>query len=276
MRLAYLNGRYLPEEEAFVPALDRGFIFGDAVYEMVPVYAGSPIALERHVARLQRSLEALEIRPALDLAAELGPICAGLYDRNGPGDFGVYCQVTRGVAPRDHAPPTGLMPTVFARVSPLSRRPAEPVAAVTHEDLRWRRCDIKATALLANVLARIAAQREAAFEAILVRDDQVTEGAASNVFVVVDGEVLTPPEGPQMLSGITRELVLEQLAERGVPARVTPVSRAALEAADEIWLTSSTKAIVPVVTLDGRTVGTGEPGPVWRAAIDDYLARLPV
>jgi len=275
MSVAYLNGRYLPEDEALVPALDRGFLFGDAVYEMVPVYEGVPLALERHVARLRRSLDALDIRPALDLAAELGPICAGLFERNGPGDFGVYCQITRGVAPRDHAPPAGLMPTVFARVSALSRRAADPVAAITHEDHRWQRCDIKATALLANVLARIEAQREAAFEAILVRDGWVTEGAASNVFVVFDGEVLTPPEGPHMLSGITRELVLEQLAGRGVRARIAPVSRAALEAADEIWLTSSTKAIVPVVTLDGRPVGTGDPGPVWRAAIDDYLARLP-
>ena len=275
MSFAYLNGRYLPEQEAFVPALDRGFIFGDAVYEMVPVYEGRPLALERHVARLERSLEALEIRPALDLAAELGPICAGLYERNGPGDFGIYCQITRGVAPRDHAPPGGMLPNVFARVSPLSRVPADPVAAVIEADLRWQRCDIKATALLANVLARMAAQRADAYEAILVRDGEVTEGAASNVFAVFDGTVVTPPEGSQMLSGITRELVIEQLAARGKPVEVRTLLATELERADEIWLTSSTRAIVPVIRLDGRVVGGGVAGPLWKTAIDDYLAKLP-
>lgn len=272
---AYLNGEFMLEDAAMVPALDRGFLFADAVYELVPMYAGRGLGMSLHVARLKRSLQALEIVDADTLSADLPRIAAELARRHSAPDVAVYLQITRGVAPRDHVPPAEIAPTVFARATAMTRTPAEPVAAVLREDIRWGRCDIKSTALLANVLARISAVHANAYEAILHRDGWVTEGAASNVFAVVDGVIRTPATGPELLPGVTRALLLEQMEDAMHPVEVGPLEVAALRRASEIFVTSSSKGPVPVVTLDGIAVGNGEPGPVWLAVSTDYFACLP-
>ncbi len=200
---------------------------------------------------------------------------------NGDGDLSLYLQITRGVARRDHAFPPDVPPTVFAMASPLkspdAATRARGLAAIAIDDPRWRHCDIKSISLLPNVLLRQEAQEAGADEAILIRDGAVTEGAASNVFVVRDGTLRTPPKGPHLLPGITRDLVLELAAAEGLPAEEAPLDREALRDADEIWLTSSTKEVMAVTRLDGRPVNDGTPGPIWRrvdAAYQAYKARL--
>ena len=264
MSVAYLNGEFASLDALRVSVLDRGFLFGDGVYEVIPVYGGCLFRLPQHLARLERSLAAVSIRNPCS-KAQWSELLQGLVDKNGGGSQKVYLQLTRGVAPRDHAFPEDAIPTVFAMSSPFE--PAQQVGigcrAVTREDIRWQRCDIKTIAFLPNVLARQQAIEAAAEEAILLRDGYVTEGAASNVFVVSNGAIVTPPEGPWLLPGITRELVLELARAAGIRCAEVPVSSHALKGADEIWLTSSTLELVPVVSLDGRCIGTGRPGPVW-------------
>ncbi len=272
---AYLNGEFLPEREAMVPALDRGFLFADAVYELVPMYAGVGLGMPLHVARLKNSLEALGIADAEALSADLPRIADELARRHTARDVAVYLQISRGVAPRDHVPPAKIAPTVFARASAMTRTPAEPVAAVLREDIRWGRCDIKSTALLANVLARMAAAHADAYEAILHRDGWVTEGAASNVFAVVDGVIRTPATGPELLPGVTRALLLEQMTAAGRPLEIGPLAVSDLQRASEIFVTSSSKGPVPVIILDSTPVGDGEPGPVWQGVSADYFASMP-
>lgn len=274
--IAYLNGEYLPLEEAKISVLDRGFLFGDGVYEVIPVYDGTLFRLGPHLDRLERSLAQTRIsNPHSREGWEtLLRTLVGLGD----GDqLVVYLQVTRGVARRDHAFPQEVTPTVFAMVNPVQPPTAEMLAkgvkAVIRDDLRWHRCDIKAITLLANVLMRQSAADEGAVEAILVRDGRVTEGAASNVFVVDQGVIVTPAKGPLLLPGITRDLVVELACAEGLACREGDVSEAELRAADEVWLTSSTKEVLPVTRLDGVAVGDGIPGPVWRrvyALFQDY------
>lgn len=265
----YLNGTFVPPERAQVSVLDRGFLFGDGVYEVIPVYGGRLFRLEEHLARLARSLAAIRLPDPLD-APGWRDMLAELVARNGGGELSLYLQVTRGAAPRDHAFPAQPAATVVAMTSPLPAAEAAPAAAVVVPDLRWQRCDIKAVTLLANVLARQQAREAGAQEAILVRDGALTEGAASNVFVVRGAEVATPPRGPHLLAGITRALVLELLAGTAAPVVERPVPAEELHVADEIWLTSSSREIVPVTRLDGRPVGAGEPGPRWRDAWQRY------
>ena len=272
---AYLNGEFLTEDQAMVPALDRGFLFADAVYELVPMYAGEGLGMSLHVARLKKSLQALGIDDAEKLSADMPRIAAELARRHSAQDVAVYLQITRGVAPRDHVPPAQIAPTVFARATAMTRTPAEPVAAVLREDIRWGRCDIKSTALLANVLARMAAAHVDAYEAILYRDGWVTEGAASNVFAVVDGVIRTPATGPELLPGVTRALLLEQMTGARRPVEVGPLAVSDLKRASEIFVTSSSKGPVPVTLLEGESVGSGEPGPVWQAVSADYFSALP-
>lgn len=276
----YLNGEFLPESEARVSVLDRGFLFGDGVYEVVPAYGGRLFRLDRHLDRLEHSLAAVRIPPPMDRAGWTRML-AELLERNPGDDRSVYLQVTRGVARRDHAFPADARPTVFAMVNPLS--PPDPalleqgVAAVTSPDIRWARCDIKAITLLANILARQQAVEAGATEAILIRGGQATEGAASNLFVVGDGVIVTPPKDHSLLPGITRDLVVELARDHGVPLMETPINEPDLRAAEEIWLTSSTKEILPVTRLDGRAVGAGRPGPVWARMTElyqDYKRRL--
>jgi D-alanine transaminase len=277
----YLNGKFLSIAEACVPVMDRGFLFGDSVYEVIPVYGGHLFRLDHHLDRLDSSLAAIEMAspiPRGEWKALLGSLVA-----QRPGeDQSVYLQVTRGPADkRDHAIPPVISPTVFAMTSPLA--PIDPVtaqqgvAAITLPDLRWLRCDIKATTLLANVLARQRAKEQGALEAILLRDGLALEGAASNLFVVKQGELRTPPKSEKVLPGITRDLVLELAAANGVPHAETDIPAGDLPVADEIWLTSSTREVMPVARLDGRPVGSGRPGPLWQrvnALYQAYKARV--
>lgn len=260
--IVYLNGDYLPLSEAKVPVLDRGFLFGDGVYEVIPVYHGKPLRLTEHLRRLENSLAGIRMTSPLSDAD-----WAGLFDRliDGTGDQYIYLQVTRGTAAkRDHAIPAGIQPTIFAMCSPIAPIPLDGIKAVTVTDNRWQRCDIKAITLLANVLLRQDAVDQGAAEAILVRDGQVIEGAASNVFIVLNHQLLTPPKGPSILPGITRDLVLELATELQVETCERFFTTDELKAAEEIWVTSSTREILAIIELDGHPVGKGTPGPMWR------------
>ncbi len=263
--LVYLNGAFLPPAEARVSAFDRGFIFGDGVYEVIPVFGGRLFRLPHHLARLDHSLQEIRLRNPLT-PGEWQTIFQRLVDAVPSRDQYIYLQITRGVAPRDHAFPAQVTPTVFAYSQPLKTPPAEQIeqgiAAVTLADIRWRRCDIKAIALLANAMLRSEAIGAGAAEAILVRDGIMTEGSASNIFVVKNGELVTPPKGPFILPGITRDLVLELAATHRVPHRERSVREEELTSADELWLTSSTKEILPITRLNGQPVGDGKPGPL--------------
>ncbi|WP_019628512.1 MULTISPECIES: D-amino acid aminotransferase [unclassified Thioalkalivibrio] len=281
MSIAYFNGDYLPLDQVRISPLDRGFLFGDSVYEVIPSYAGEFFMLPAHLERLDRSLAAIRILSPFD-AGQWTALLEDLLARNADPatpDLGVYLQVTRGVAPRDHAFPPDARPTVLAMVSPIRPLPeavrTEGVAAVTAEDRRWGHCDIKATTLLANVLNRQAAVEQGAVEAILLRDGQLTEGAASNVLVVLDGRLVTPPLAPSVLPGVTRSRVLDLARELGYPVEECAVSESELARAEEIWLTSSTREILPVTRLNDRVVGTGHPGPVWKALHAAYQAAKP-
>lgn len=269
----YLNGEFLPLDQARVPVMDRGFLFGDGVYEVIPCYDRRPFRLADHVRRLQASLVGIRLASPHDDAAWISLI-ERLIARAPWADFGVYLQVTRGPGPRDHAFPVTAMPTVF--LMPLEMKPVSPqaladgVTALTAPDNRWLRCDIKATSLLANVLLRQLSVDAGCAETILLREGWLTEGSASSVFIVRDGVIVTPPESHLMLPGITYEVILELARHAGLPCEVRAVSAAELRAADEIWLTSSTKEVLAVSQLDGQAVGAGVPGPVYRQMLLAY------
>ena len=257
VRCCYLDGEFLPLAEARVSVLDRGFIFGDAVYEVMVALEGRLFALDEHLERLARSLAAVQIRDPLT-AAEWRAMLARLVEANGDGDQSIYVQVTRGVAERDHVFPPDTAPTVFAMSRALvPRAGVDRVDAVVLEDNRWLRCDIKATALLPNLLLRNQAVAAGAYEAVLVRDGEVTEGSSSNVFMVKDGRVWTPPLSHLILPGVTRALLIDVLQGCGIEVAEAPVPIALLRAADEIWFTSTTRDLVAVARLDGATVGNG-------------------
>jgi D-alanine transaminase len=266
--LCYLNGEYLPLKEARVSPLDRGFLFADAVYEVVPVYGGRPFRLREHLDRLTRSLAAIRMAPPLS-HAEWGEICRELIVRNGGGDQYLYLQVTRGAEyGRNHAWPEGMKPTLFAytnTLEPASGKLLEQgVAAITAPDTRWARRDIKSTALLANTLLKRLAVDAGAFETILLEDEELTEGSSTTVHVISQGEIRTPPNGRHILPGTTRDVVGELAARLKIPVRSCRISVAELRGADEIWLAFATRGLLPVTTLDGRPVGDGRPGPLFR------------
>ncbi len=269
----FLNGKFLPESQAHVSVLDRGFIFGDGIYEVIPVYGGKLFRFDEHMSRLQNSLDAIKITNPLS-SAEWEKMLTELIRLNGDGDQSLYLQVTRGCAKRDHAIPENPTPTVFAmcnELKPLAMEIInEGVAAITIDDIRWSRCHIKATSLLANILLRQEALDQGAAEAILIRDGQATEGAASNLFAVIDGVITTPPKGPMLLPGITRDLVLELAASNTLPCQEKTICLAKLQQADEIWLTSSTKEILSVTQLDGELVADGKPGPLYQRLLTLY------
>jgi len=276
-----LNGAFLPLEDARVPVLDRGFIFGDGVYEVIPVYSRHPFRLAEHLQRLQHSMEGIRLaNPHSD--AEWHELVRELVARNAGEDQYLYLHITRGVARRDHAfPPADTPPTVFMMSSPLT--PAAQalrehgVSAITAPDNRWLRCDIKAISLLPNVLLRQLAVEAGAAETVMLREGFLSEGAASNIFVVKDGVLFAPPKDHLMLPGITYDVVLELAAAHGIPARVAPVAESTLRSADEIWLTSSTREVQAITRLDGNPVGTGEPGPLFRKMdqfYQDYKATV--
>jgi D-alanine transaminase len=273
--IVYLNGDYLPASEARVSVLDRGFLFGDGIYEVIPVYGGRPFRLEAHLLRLDQSLSGIRLANPLT-HRRWAEVLTELIARNGGGDQTLYLQVTRGVAAREHAFPPDAVPTVFAMSQPLALEPDPAlqagVKAITVEDIRWRHCHIKAITLLPNVLMHQQAVDSGAAEAILVRDGEVTEGAASNVFMVTRGHVVTPPKSHLLLPGITRDLVVELCTEAGMPCSESKMTVDTLRRADEVWLTSSSKEVVPVTHIDGLPVGSGQPGPVWAQAASLYRA----
>ncbi len=265
--IVYLNGKFMPIEEAHVPVLDRGFIFGDGGYEVIPVYSKHPFRLVEHLRRLQYSLDKVRIDNPMS-EAEWSQLVAGIVERNAGEDQSVYLQVTRGVAKRDHAFPKGVRPTVFMMSTPLvTPAPAlveSGVACISAQDYRWLNCDIKSVSLLGNCLLRQLSADAGATETILFRDGKLTEASASNVFIVRDGVLLTPPKDNLVLPGITYDVVLEIARAREFQVEVRAVTEAEVRGADEIWVTSSTKEVLAVTTLDGRPVGDGRPGPLFR------------
>ena len=269
----YLNGEYMPIGEARVPVLDRGFLLGDGVYEVIPVYGRRPFRLAQHLARLQNSCDGIRLANPHS-AADWTALITDLIGRQDFADQNLYLQVTRGVAKRDHAFPQGAAPTVFMMANPLVTPTPEQfeagVPAVSATDNRWQRCDIKSIALLANVLLRQIAVDAGAAESILFRDGYMTEGAASNIFAVKGGTILAPLRNHLMLPGITYDTVIELARAHNVPLEVREISEAEVRAADELWLTSSTKEILPITRLDGRVVGSGKAGPVARHMLALY------
>jgi D-alanine transaminase len=265
--IVYLNGRFLPQEDAMISVLDRGFIYGDGVYELVPVYRRQAFRMPQHLARLQHSLDGIRLaNPHTD--AQWSALIGELVARQTFADQAVYLQVTRGVAKRDHAFPADVPPTVFLMSNPLITPPAEQVAAgvavVTAEDNRWRRCDLKTISLVGNVLMRQLAADTGALETVMFRDGFLTEASASNVLVVIGGRIVVPPKDNLILPGITYDAVLEFARDAGLPFDVRPVPKAEALAADEMWLSSSTKEVLAVTTVDGRPFAGGTPGPVFR------------
>ena len=274
----FLNGQYLPIEQACISVLDRGFLFGDGVYEVIPLYAGLPLRLDAHIARLNASLQGIRMAPVLELDA-WREIIHKLRAQQPGQDQMIYLQVTRGAdSKRDHVfPMPAVAPTIFAmsKLLPLpDPKVKNGIAVITLDDLRWRQCHIKATTLLANVLAKQDALDAQATEAILLRDGKALEGAASNLFIVKDGLIITPPKGPLILPGITRDLVLELAAAEGLPWCEAEIDQDSLFTADEIWMTSSTKEVMPVISLNGAPVSGGKPGAHWQRMDAIFAAEI--
>ncbi len=274
MSIAWLNGKFLPLADTQVSVMDRGFLFGDGVYEVIPVYGGRLFRLAHHLKRLHNSLDAVRIANPLSTDA-WETMLTELVSRNEGGDQAVYLQVTRGVAgKRDHAFPENITPTLFAMSTPMAASVdidgVTGIAAITLPDIRWKLCNIKAITLLPNVMLRQQAIDGDCAEAILIKDGFAIEGAASNLFIVSNGVVITPPNGPALLPGITRDLILELAANHAIPFREAGITQEALFSADEIWLTSSTREISPVTRLDDTVISGGVPGPMWRRMISLY------
>ena len=268
MAKVYLNGRYVPSTEACLPITDRGLLFGDSIYEVVPVYQGTPFQAEAHLARLQRGLEAIRLPNPLDTAAWLA-IIQTLSQQTPTLDQGIYIQVTRGAYPeRAHRIPDNPQPNVFA-FSKLLNKPdpnikIQGLHAITRPDLRWQHCDLKTTNLLPNILALTEAQEQGADDAILVREGIAREGTSSNLFAILNGVLTTPPDNTEILPGVTRNLVLQLAKTIGLPCSRHNIQAADLAHASEIWLSSSTREIAPVTRLNHQAVGEGRPGPIWQ------------
>jgi D-alanine transaminase len=294
--IVYLNGNYVPYEDAKISVDDRGFVFADGIYEVARIYDGHFFLLEPHLERLRHGLGELQINA--DMVDQIPDIAEQLLERNQmrKGDATLYIQVTRGAAPRAHAfPPASVKPTVFIATKPFKTHPAEywekGVGAITVPDTRWSRCDIKSISLLPNVLANQQAKAAGAFEALFVRDQQVIEGSHSNLFGVLDGELLTYASCGHILTGITRLLVVDKAHELGIPLRESGIPADRLFDTTELFLSGTTTEIMPVVRVDGRAIGDGKPGPVTRrlgklfrtwveedigAATSSHGARTPV
>ena len=274
MSMVYLNGNFIPLEKAQVSVLDRGFTFADGLYEIIPVFSGQPFRLTEHLNRLRNSLDGISLVLDYDGGKWQSLIDELLSLNQVTEDSSIYIQVTRGVDERNHFYQTVFTPTVFMFCKPLQQMEvSRGVSAILHEDIRWEYCHIKAVALLPNVLLKQRArEKDDSLEAILYRDGYITEGAASNVFIVKDNTVRTPPKSNRLLPGITRDLVVELIRESDYQGLEVPVTKSELLQADEIWLTSSTLGIAPLVRLDGRSLGDGKPGPVWHHVNAIYQA----
>lgn len=271
MDIVYLNGQFIARQQASVSIMDRGFLFADGVYEVIPVYGGSIFRCQQHLQRLAKSIAAIQLdNPHSN--EHWQHILEQLVIKNHQNNMAIYLQVTRGAPDlRDHQfPQQTTHPTVLAMCNPVSKPAVENLhnpplsSAITLEDIRWARCDIKSISLLPNILLRQQAIEAKAQEAILIRDKLVTEGAASNVFIVKDNQISTPPLSNYLLGGITRDLVIELARANKIAINEAPISLESLKQADEIWVTSSTKEIVPIVKLDNQIVGSGTAGEVWR------------
>ena len=266
MSLVYLNGEFKPIEEASISVLDRGFTFGDGVYEVIPIFNRKIFRFSEHITRLENSLREIYMSNPLK-ENEWRDIFNKLIDSLEQANQSIYLQITRGVSRRDHDISIADKPTVFAMSRPLETNNfSSGIKAITHEDIRWQLCNIKATTLLPSILLRHKAKEQEARETILIRDKYVTEGAASNVFVCTDDKILTPARTSHVLSGITRDLIVEILMHNDLPIVEGSISESKLLSAGEIWVTSSTWEIVPVVELDDKLVGNGKPGPLWKQA----------
>jgi D-alanine transaminase len=269
----FLNGEFMPIEEAKVPVLDRGFIFGDGIYELVPVYSRAPFRLDGHLARMERSLSEVKI-PNPYTRAEWTRIIEQMIEKQPFDDQGVYWQITRGVAKRDHAFPKNVTPTVFMMSNPLVNPSKEVIEnggkAVSSQDFRWHRCDLKTISLIGNCMLRQLSAEEGAVETLLFRDGKLTEASASNAYIVKNGVIATPPKDNLILPGITLDVVFDIVKRGNLPIEVREISEAEVFGADEVWVTSSSKEIVAIVDLDAKRIGSGKPGPVFRKAWQLY------
>jgi len=283
MSIAYLNGVYQPLAEARISPLDRGFLFGDGIYEVIPYYAGRSVGLTPHIERMINGLAAIEIACKLSVS-EWVELLDDLVARNSDQgkNIGVYVHVSRGTdVKRYHAYPDNVEPTIFAfafpikEPEPVDRAQAKPLSLVSTEDLRWQRCHIKSTALLGNVMHYQQGYAAGCDEALLFNaKGELTEGSSSNAFIVKDGKVITPIQDNQILPGITRRIILDSLRADGsleVEERIVTMDE--VRNADELWVTSSSKEIAPVTQLDGKPVGSGEIGDVWEKAFKIYSER---
>ncbi len=266
-QICYLNGKFLPMSEAHVPVLDRGFLFGDGVYEYVPIVNGKPYRLPQHLTRLARSCAEIGLtNPYSD--AQWSEIISKLAAQQPTGDQAIYWQVTRGVAKRDHAFPKNVVPTVFMMSNPLPHPTQEQlrdgVKAYTFDDVRWQRCDIKTISLLGNVLARQHAAERGGAEVVMIRDGFLSEASSSNVFVVKDGRIISPPKDNQILPGVTLDGVFDLSQRGGIPLDVRPIPAAQIWDADELWLSSSSKGVIAITSLDDKPVANGKVGPVFK------------
>ena len=279
--VCYLNGNYLPLEQARISPLDRGFLFADSVYEVLPAFDGRMFRFLEHFDRLRRSLDAIRLTPPHS-HGQWFALLRELIDRNAadsPGgkDMYLYVQVTRGMEyGRNHTFPADVKPTVFAMASQLPVQPADlperGIEAITVEDFRWGRCDIKTTALLANVLMKQQAADVGAQEAIIVRDGEVLEGSSTNVFVITEGVIATPPNSHRILPGTTRDAALELAASLSLPVQARRISIEEMMRADEVWLSAATRDILPIARIDGRPIGTGKPGALWKRVREAFVA----
>lgn len=271
----YLNGEYVALRDARISPLDRGFLFGDSVYEVLPVFAGRMFLFREHFDRLARSLGEIRLENPHTHEQWQG-ILEQIVARNGGGDMYVYLQVTRGSEyGRNHAFPAVVKPTVFVMASPLpvltDAQRAAGLSAITVEDFRWGRCDIKSTALLANVLMKQQAADAGANEALIVRDGEVLEGSSTSVFIVKNGLLTTPPNSHRILPGTTRDAALS-LARDVMPVEIRSISVAELRAADEVWISAATRDVLPVTRVDGAAIGTSRPGPAWTRLSESFKA----
>ncbi|MEP6679107.1 MAG: D-amino acid aminotransferase [Betaproteobacteria bacterium] len=277
-QVVHLNGEFIALGEARISVLDRGFIYGDGVYEVIPIYARMPFRMPQHLVRLQHSLDGIRL-PNPHSDAQWDALIRKLAAAQPFDDQALYLQITRGVAKRDHAFPQGVAPTVFMMSNPLplpSREQVDKgVAVVTADDNRWHRCDLKTTSLLGNVLMRQLAVDGNAVETVMFRDDLLTEASSSNVLIVKGGTVIAPPKDHLILPGITYDATLEVTRDAGVPLEVRKVTRAEALAADEMWLSSSTKEVLAITRVDGQPFGGGAPGPVFRKVWQAFQARKP-
>ncbi len=280
MQTVYLNGEFVPKDRARVSVDDRGFVFGDGIYEVVRVIDGRIFAWTEHASRMTRGLAAVKIGFGASDVSSLESVCLRLLKENDltAGEATIYLQVTRGAAPRTHYfPPAGTPPTVYAaasRFTPSREMRDHGIKAITFPDFRWARCDLKTVNLMGAVLAREAAHAAGAYEALLIRDGMLTEGAATNAFAVINGVVRTYPLSNYILPGISREYALDAARDVGVAVSEEPVTQAEMLAADELFIAGTTTDVAPVVELDGRAVGAGAPGPVTRKVQEAFLARL--